>query len=121
MTIKIHRILKSDLSKVDTINAHAAGILNTSGMTISHFAYSYKATEASLPYEIEVIKEHIPRVKEIEFCVVLREKIDLTATGANGEIIKDVGEDIGKYQYLDQSSSPPCDLPPGFQVLYNGE
>jgi len=118
MTIKIHRILKSDLSKVNTLNAYAAGMSNTSGMTISHFAYAPKQTEATIPYTIEIMSEHVPIISDIDFCVVIRTKVDLTATGPDGKIKEDIGNDIGEYDYSNNSPSRPLDLPLGFQELY---
>jgi hypothetical protein len=87
-------------------------------MTISHYAYSLKQTEATIPYEIEVVREYVPLIEEVEFCVVLREKVDLAATGPNEETIKDIGEDIGKYNYVNKSPSGLLNLPIGFQELY---
>jgi hypothetical protein len=118
--IKIHRILKSDLSKVNALNVHAAGMSNTSGMTISHFAYAPKQTEATIPYTIEIMQEHVPIISDIDFCVVVRTKVDLTATGPDGKTKEDIGNDIGEYDYADRVPSRPLDLPPGFQELYKG-
>ena len=120
MTIKIHRILKSDLSHEGEMNASLAGLYsNTSGMTISHYAYSSKQTQATIPYTLEIASEYVPTV-DVDFCVVIRTKVDLTATGPNEKTINDVGNDIGEYNYLDSVPSKPNDLPPGFTELYKG-
>ena len=120
MTIKIHRILKSSLSKVGTLDAGAAGMSNTSGMTISHFPYSQKQTEATIPYEIEILSENVPSVSSIDFCVVVRTKVDLTATGVNGKTITNVGDDIGATEHPYSVPHRPSDLPPGFTEIYKG-
>ena len=118
MTIKIHRLLKETLEKEDTINLSLSGMSNTSGMTISHYAYSLKQTEATIPYEIEIVSEHVPQISDIDFCLSIRTKIDLTAYGANGEVIKDIGSDVGEYHYVDKIPSRPTSLPPGFNEFY---
>ena len=53
MTIKIHSILKDDLSKFSSVEA--VGLSNSTSMTISHFAGSIKSTEATILFEIEGI------------------------------------------------------------------
>jgi len=120
MKIKIHRILKSDLSKVGLIDLVQTGMSNSSGMTISHYACSTKKTEATLPYEIDIVQEYVPQISEIDFCIVMRTKIDLTATGPNEKIIEDIGEDIGEYTYTNNAPPRPLDLPPGFTEFYKG-
>lgn len=116
MTIKLHRLLKSDLSKAGTLNV--MGLANTSGMTISHYAYSSKQTTATIPYEIDIVSEYVPKVNNVDFCEVIRTKVDLTAIGVNGQTIEDIGNDIGKYKYANNVPSTPSDLPPGFQEFY---
>lgn len=118
--IKIHLMNKVDLSYEDSFNVIEAGMSNTNSMTISHYPYSNKTTEATLPYEIEITGNHVPYAKEVEFCVVLRTKVDLTAIGPNERIIKDNGKDIGKYRYHDVSPQRPHALPQGFIEKYNG-
>ena len=120
MTIKIHSILKDDLSHQDSIDLVASGLVETEGMTISHFAYALKSTEANVPYEIEVIKEHIPTLIDIDFCLVVRKKVNLTAIGINGENRTNIGNDLGRDDYKDSVPSRSLDLPPGFQELYKG-
>lgn len=120
MTIKIHRILKDDLSQQNSIDVVESRLLETSSMTISHYAYSVKQTVATLPYEIEVVKEFVPHIKDTEFAISVSKKIDLTATGVNGSAIQDNGKDVGKYNYLDSVPARPSDLPPGFKEFYRG-
>ena len=120
MTIKIHRILKDNLNKVDTIDIIASGMNLSSGMTISHFAYSPKQTEATLPYSIDIVSEHVPTISEIDFCVAIRTKVDFTAPGVNSRTIEEIGNDIGEYKNADSVPSRPLDLPIGFTELYKG-
>ena len=120
MTIKIHRILKDDLTKQNSFDVILAGMLNSCSMTIDHYAYSIKQTSATLPYEIEIVSEFVPYIKDVDFAISVRKKIDLTATGVNGKTVQDNGSDIGKYNYLDSVPTRPTSLPPGFQELYKG-
>lgn len=116
--IKIHRIFKSDLSEAGSIDVFASGMSNTSGMTISNFAFSAKQTEATIPYILEVVSENIPVIKAVDFSFVIEKRVDLTATGVNGNTIQDIGEDVGKYDYKNAVPSVLLDLPTGFTELY---
>jgi hypothetical protein len=119
MTIKIHKISKTDLSKDMVMNVELAGLSNSSGMIISHFAYSSKQTEATIPYAIEIVREFVPQV-DIDFSVIIRKKIDLTAIGPDSRIIEGDGKDLGEYNYVDSVPHRPSDLPPGFTEWYKG-
>ena len=120
MKIKISKFLKSDLSLVDSIDLEAAGLTQTDGMTISHYADALKSTEATVPYEIVVLKEHVPRLVDTDFCLVVRKKVNLTAIGVNGKNRTDIGDDLGRDNYKDSVPPRPLDLPPGFNELYKG-
>ena len=117
MIIKIHQISKEDLSQVNSIDILQAGMANTSGMIISHFASAVKSTEATIPFELESVKEHVSNI-DVDFCLVIRKKINLTATGSTGKIREDIEEDIGEYDYTNNVPSRPLDLPPQFVELY---
>jgi hypothetical protein len=118
--IKIHKILKNDLSDVSSIDVSASGMSNASGMTISNFAFSTKQTEATIPYILEVVSENIPVINAVDFSFVIEKKVDLTATGVNGNTIQDIGEDVGKYDYKNTVPSSPLSLPTGFTEFYKG-
>ena len=120
MTIKIHRILKDDLTKQDSLDVVLSKLPSTCAMTISHYAYSFKQTQATLPYEIEVVSEFVPYISNIDFAVSVRKEINLTATGPNEKTITDVGADVGEYDYKNSVPTRPTSLPPGFQELYRG-
>ena len=118
MTIKIHIVDKDTLAWQKSIDAGKAGMIATEGMTISSYAASLKSTEATIPYDIEVVAEHVPYIKEPEFCLTVRKKVNLTATGINEQNRTNIGEDVGKDNYKDSVPSRPLDLPPGFRELY---
>lgn len=117
MTIKIHKIGK-DLTYSNNIVPTLSS--NSVGMVISHYADSVKLVEATLPYSIEVVKETVPFVDEVEFCVVIRKKVDLTAIGPNTQDINNTGKDVGANECPYQSPQRPPELPPGFTELYKG-
>lgn len=120
MTIKIHRILKDDLTKQDSLGVVLSGMSNSCGMTIDHYSYSIKQSCATLNFEVDIVHEFLPYIKDVDYAVSVRKKIDLLATGKSGEEIRDMGRDIGEENYKNSVPSKPSDLPPGFQLLYKG-
>jgi hypothetical protein len=116
MTVKITKFTNS-FSSISSITVF---LTNTSGMTISHFASSPKATMVTLPFTIEGIDTHVPFIEEPEFCIVIRKKVNLLAVGPNTNVIKDIGNDVGKYKYINSVPKPPISLPAGFTELYKG-
>ena len=117
MTVKIHQISKEDLSQISNVIVSNAGLNNTSGMTVSHFASALKSTEATIPFELESVREHVPNI-DVDFCITVRKKINLTATGPTEKIRTDIGEDIGEENHTDNVPPRPLDLPPGFRELF---
>ena len=75
-----------------------------------------KSYSFAFPFEISVAKDHAPYVEE-EMVVVIREKVDLTATGPNDVTIKNIGRDLGGDDSVLSTPYRPKDLPPGFQEL----
>jgi len=120
MTIKIHIIEKDSLSKLGSINLVETGLTQTDGMTISQFASNVKSTESTINFEIDVVQEQVPNIEEVEFCLTVRKKVNMTAIGVNGKTRKDIGEDLGKDNYRDNVPARPLDLPPNFVELYKG-
>ena len=118
MAIKITKFSKTDLSFVSDIDVT---LTDTSGMTISHFADSVKSTEATIPFEIESVNDHIPQIEDPAFCTVVRKKVNLTATGVNENIRKNIGEDIGEFEHTDNVPHRTVDLPPGFRELFRND
>lgn len=116
--MSIYKISKIDLEIIDSLDIASLGMYNPNGMTISHYACSLKEVSASLPFEFEGVSEFIPFIKEVEFCTVVRRKIDLTAVGANSQNIEGNSNDVGKYDYKASVPSRILDLPPGFIELY---
>ena len=120
MSIFIHKILKSDLSYDTGIEISLSGMTNTTSMTISHYADSDKAAMATIPYEIVVVRESVPIIKEVEFGIGIRKTVDLTAVGVNKETITNIGNDTGANSHTNQVPHRPLDLPPNFIELYKG-
>ena len=114
MTVKIHQFTNSF--------SHVASIVvtlnNTTSMSISHFASSTKATEATIDFTFEGTAKHVPYIEDEEFCIVVRKKVNMTAMGPNERAITDVGEDVGAYKYIDSVPTRLSELPPGFKELY---
>ena len=109
MIIKIHKINKNDLDYVVSLDTNMA---NSSGMVISHYADTYKQTSATIPFEIEGVEKHVPILEDPEFSLSMTKKIDYTAIGVNSNVIKDIGRDTGKDNYVNNVPERPLDLPP---------
>ena len=120
MAIKIHIINKEDLAHLDSIDLVQTGLTRTDGMTISQFASNVKSTESTINFEIDIVKEQVPQIDEVEFCLTVRKKVNMTAIGVNGKTRKDIGEDLGKDNYRNNVPARPLDLPNGFTELYKG-
>jgi len=116
--MSIYKISKYNLTLVDSFDIYSLGMETPTGMTISHYACSPKVGEATIGFEFEGVELFIPYVKEVEFCTVIRKKVDLLAVGVNGRTIEGNSQDIGKYDYKDKKPSPTLDLPQGFTELY---
>jgi len=114
MIISINKY-SNTLSQITSIDLSMA---NTKSITISHYADSVKASEVTMPFRFESVDGHVPYIEDIEFCTVIRKKINFTAIGPNQEIITDVGKDEGEYKYTDSVPTNPSDLPPGFREIY---
>jgi len=116
MSIKIYKFNK-DLTYIAEKDMDLS---DSVGMAISHYFDATKSTEATIPFSIEGSSKHIPYIKDVEFCIAVRKKVNLIATGPNSSIIKENGSDIGKYNYVDNKPSVPNDIP-GFTELYKRE
>ena len=118
MTVTIYKFNKDGLFEVSSLDMMMS---NSASMTVSHLAGVVKSSEVTLPYIIEGVDRHIPDVEDVEFCIVARKKVDMTATGINENIKKNIGEDVGEYNHTDNVPSPPSDLPPGFTEVYRNK
>jgi hypothetical protein len=115
--IKLHHIDKATLDINQTLDISELGMESSIGFTISHYLSLYNSAEATLPFEIEGVNKHITSIKDVEFALVIRKKIDLTAIGPNGNTINNAGNDSGRYGN-NRHPYIPLDLPSGFTELY---
>ena len=111
MSIEIVKFNKS-LSIIDSET-----ILASDGMTIDHYSDVIKTAEGEIEFIISPTNCQIPELEDPDYCVVIREKVDLTALGSNELIITDRDKDIGNKNYKNSSPYTPVDLPPGFIEL----
>ena len=116
--IKIHKISKNTLVTSQTLDVIKAGLGNGISMTISDYIGVSASTEATIPFNIEIVKTHVPYIKETEFYVAIRKEINLDAIGPNEQIIEGIGDDVGEYDYINSVPSKPNDLPSGFTEFY---
>jgi len=105
MAIKILKFNKN-LSLIDSET-----ILVSEGLTLDHYNDVIKTSEGEIAFTISATNFQIPTINEIEYSVVIREKVDMTAQGPNDTTIKERGKDS------DTALQNPVDLPPGFIQL----
>ena len=74
----------------------------------SNFNFTLSSTTRSFAVHIE----------PIEFYLVFRKKVNMTAVGPNENKIKNVGQDIGKEDYKAVAPVTPLDFPREFRELY---
>ena len=118
MTIIIQKFSK-DLKIVDDIQVNLDSV---SGITISHYDGFVSAYGLQIPYIIEGVEKHIPDyIENIEFCNVIRKKINLGSIGPNCQAISKASDDVGKYDQVNKKPSESLDLPPGFKEIYKGK
>lgn len=115
MSITIYKFNNtfSNASEINIIE-----LSTTSGMTVSHYAGGLKSGEATFGFEFVGSENYIPHIEDVEFCTVIRKKIDFTALGSNQKEIKKTGKDKGSKNYKDFRPRKPYALPPGFKELY---
>lgn len=115
MSIKIHKYSKSTL---DMVEEAIILMSDSTGMIISHFVDLIRSAKDTLFFNIEGTSKYVTFIKDIEFPVSVRKKVNMVAVGPNEKVIKEVGKDIGKYDYKDKIATCPSDLPPGFEEIY---
>lgn len=113
MGATIYKINKSDLTELGSYNL---SIENIQGLVIPHMFDGNVSNSSTISFTIEIVDKHVPYLQE-EFMVVIREKVDASATGPNAQTITDVGEDMGKLDYKKKVPHRPWDLPEGFVEL----
>jgi len=86
-------------------------------MTVSHYTDSIKGSTTTLPFTFEAVEKYVPSIN-VDFCTVIRKKVDLTAVGPNEKTITDIGNDVGSYKYTNKSPRRPSELLSGFKELY---
>jgi hypothetical protein len=111
MTTAIVKFNKTTLAKVAQKDLF---LENAWGLTIKQFSDVTLSNTYSLPFEISIAEIHAPYIEE-DMVVVIREKVDLTATGPNDVLIKNIGKDLGGENYVDKKPYRPKELPPGFE------
>lgn len=109
MAIQILKFNKS-LSLIDSEEIEFSDAL-----IIDHYADTIKTSEGEIGFTISTIDSQIPNIDEVEYCVVIREKVDLTAKGVNDVMIKNRDKEDSSKPYK------PVDLPTGFIELKGKE
>jgi len=111
------KILKLDKDNLLINSDVLLDIEYISGLSIGHVDGGIVPDDGELPFSIEVVKNHVPYIKEEEFMIVTKDRIDLAARGINSFVIAERLDDIGGYKYNESAPYAPVELPPGFIEL----
>jgi len=118
MTLKIHRILKSNLAYQNSLDVVLSGMSKSCSMTISSYPYSVKNTCATLNFTVESVDNFIPYISDVDFGVVVRKKVDLAGTGKDENEITNTeperDKDRGRENFKKSVPTSLSNLPPGF-------
>lgn len=77
-------------------------------LSIDHYSDVIKDFDYEIPFTFYSTNKQMPHIEDIEFSVVAREKVDLSAYGPNDKEIKSSEKNE---RFI------PIDLPPGFVEL----
>jgi len=86
-------------------------------MTIDHYSDVIKTAEGEIEFIISSTNCQIPAIDEVEYAVVIREKVDLSSNGPNDVLIKEKNKDTKTKDFKDHKPCVPTSLPPGFIQL----
>ena len=110
--IKFNKSLSSiDSEEIDVSDA----------MTIDQYSDVIKNSDGEIEFTISATNCQIPEVEDPEYCVVIREKVDMTANNPNDVMIKERDKDTGNKDFYDHKAYIPTELPPGFIELKGKE
>ena len=88
MTLYKFMTNSSSYEIIDTISLEIIASENNDTFIVSNILDTVKEYSTSLPFTISVAKTIVPYLKDEEMSVVIREKVDLSASGKNFTIIK---------------------------------
>lgn len=111
------KIYKIDKDTLQEIAVGTTGMENIKRINIQHFHDASISVSSELPFSIEIAKVHAPFIKEEEFMVAFRTRVDATARGPHDSTIENAGEDKGKENYINSYPHRPLELPEGFIEL----
>ena len=89
---------------------------NVSAMTISHYLDATQFQNDTIPFTLVAVPKAVPYVKNPEFELAIRAKVDLSVRGPTHQDLTDKGNDTGKENY-DSSPAITKPLPTGFIEL----
>ena len=114
MSAKVYKLYKDSLTEV---SSKLLNVSNVQILTIQHIHDNSISDEATISFEIEIDRGHVPHIYEEEFMIVLQERVDATSRGVNDVKLTNVDEDLGSYQYNKSVPYRPWELPQGFREL----
>lgn len=114
MTSKIIKINKDTLAEMGEEDLYVSDV---NGLIIPHVFDSNVSDNFQLEFTLDIAKGHAPYIKDAEFMVAFREKVDATSRGPSSVKITNAGDDKGKENYKESAPHVPWELPQGFIEL----
>ena len=114
MNAKIYKINKDTLLEMSSDNL---SVSNVQSLFIEHVHDNSVSEESTLSFSISIDNGHVPYIKEEEFMIVIREKVDATSRGPHDATITNAGDDVGRFDYNKKTPYRPWELPQGFTEL----
>ena len=112
--MQISKLKKSDLSYITSIHLTMSDAL---AMAISDYMDSIRTDEMTLSFLITPTAKQVPYLKPEDYSLVIREKVDLSATGPYERTIADEDKDVGQHNYKNKYPYRPRGLTSDFIEL----
>ena len=112
--MKISKIRKSDFSFITSIS-----LIMDDGkaMTVSDYMDSTLTANEELPFVITPSKKQVPYLNPEDYSLVIREQVDLSATGTHERTIADENKDVGQHNFKNKYPYRPRGLTSDFKEL----
>ena len=117
MKTKVIKISKDTLNKIGEVTTCFDEDGSEKGLVINHYDAVTGFGEGSLSFTISISPNTVPYLKKEEFCIIIREKVDLAEPHVNEYTATYDGEDEGKYGFVSASPKIPLRENKGFIEL----
>jgi len=115
--MKLIKLNRNTLTLIDTIQLIMS---NSMSFTISDYLdliYLSRKDSQTLSFTIEPVQAQVPYIKNESFVLVVREKVDLSATQPYDQTLAFEDKDTGKHDYINSYPYQPRNIIQGFTEL----